>query len=210
METQEKMTLALSPRSVQKKKVRALRREGIVPAVIYGKDVPTTLVQVGRKDLELLYKKMHGTSIIEASLEGKNFPVLIHEVQRDNITASIIHVDFMKVDLKREVTVDVPLNFVGLSPAEKEGKGKVSHDATSITIKCSPADIPSEIEVDVSIILDKHDVIHASDLKLPEGTALGHGVSPDKVIAVLAQTKVAEVVTEAAVEETAAAPAASE
>lgn len=192
METQEKMTLALSPRLIQKKKVRSLRREGIVPAVIYGKDVVTTLVQVGRKDLELLYKKMHGTSIIEANLEGKNIPVLIHEVQRDKLTGAITHVDFMKVDLKREVTVDVPLIFVGVSPAEKDGKGKVSHDAMSITVKCSPSMIPSEIEVDVSVIQDKHDVIHASDIKLSEGVALGHGVSPDKVIAALSQAKFSE------------------
>ncbi len=212
MVTQEKMTLALSPRSVQKKKVRALRREGIVPAVIYGKDVATTLVQVGKKDLELLYKKMHGTSIIEAALEGKKFPVLIHEVQRDKLSGSITHVDFMKVDLKREVTVEVPLNFVGISPAEKEGKGKVGHEATSISIKCSPADIPSEIEVDVSVIQDKHVVIHASELKLPEGAALGHGVSPEKVIAILAQAKFTEVTAEGegAPEQAAAGPAESE
>lgn len=212
MVTQEKITLALSPRTVQKKKVRALRREGIVPAVIYGKDVNAILVQVGKKDLELLYKKMHGTSIIEAGLEGKTFPVLIHQVQRDNMSGSITHVDFLKVDLKREVTVEIQLNFVGVSPAEKDGKGKVGHEATSITIKCSPTMIPSEIEVDVSGIKDKHDVIHASDLKLPEGASLGHGVSPDKVIAILGQAKMAEAAVPAAGEEAAgaAAPAAAE
>lgn len=192
MGTQETITLALAPRTAQKKKVRALRREGIIPAVLYGKGLESTLIQVGQKDLELAYRKMHGTSIIEATLDGNKIPVLIHEVHRGTTKGEILHVDFLKVDLSREVTVEVPLAFTGVSIAEKDGKGKIGHEATSIIIKCPPASIPAEIEVDVTGIKDKHDVIHASDLKLPEGATLGHGVSPDKVIAHLSQSKVTE------------------
>ena len=130
--------------------------------------------------------------LIDAGLEGKTFPVLIHQVQRDNLSGSILHIDFLSVDPKREVTVEVPLVFVGTSPGEKEGKGKVGHEATSISIKCPPDKIPAEIEVDVSVIVDKHDVIHASDLKLPEGATLGHGVSSDKVVAHLSVGKFTE------------------
>ncbi|HNY64386.1 MAG TPA: 50S ribosomal protein L25 [Deltaproteobacteria bacterium] len=204
MGTQEKITLELASRTAQKKKVRALRRDGIIPAVLYGKGLESTLVQVKQKDLEIVYRKMHGTSIIDASLDGKNIPVLIHEVHRDTLKGEILHVDFLKVDLNREVTVEVPLVFVGVSPAEKEGRGKVGHEATSISIKCVPARIPSEIEVDVTGIVDKHDVIHASDLKLPEGATLGHGVSPDKVICHLSQAKLVEAAAPEAAEEVAA------
>ncbi len=207
MGTQDNITLALTPRSVHKKKVRALRREGIIPAVVYGRGFDTTMVQVGQKDFEKAYKKTHGTAIINAGIEGKKLPVLIHAIQRDSINGNILHVDFLKVDLRHEVTVDVPLVFVGDSPAEKEGKGKIGHEATSISLKCPPASIPSEIEVDISSIVDKHDVIHSSDLKLPEGVSLGHGVSEDKVIAVLVQAKFVETPAEAeaAAEEAAAA-----
>lgn len=205
MGTQEKITLALAPRTAQKKKVRALRREGIIPAVLYGKGLESTPIQVGQKDLETAYRKMHGASIIEATLDGKSIPVLIHEVHRDTIKGEILHVDFLKVDLSREVTVEVPLVFTGVSIAETEGRGTVGHEATSIAIKCPPASIPAEIEVDVTPIKDKHDVIHASDLKLPEGASLGHGVSPDKVIAHLSQAKAAEIAAPEA--EEAAAPA---
>lgn len=207
MGTQDNITLALTPRSVHKKKVRALRREGIIPAVVYGRGFDTTMVQVGQKDFEKAYKKTRGTAIINAGIEGKKLPVLIHAIQRDSINGNILHVDFLKVDLRHEVTVDVPLVFVGDSPAEKEGKGKIGHEATSISLKCPPASIPSEIEVDISSIVDKHDVIHSSDLKLPEGVSLGHGVSEDKVIAVLVQAKFVETPAEAeaAAEEAAAA-----
>lgn len=211
MGTQEKIALELAPRTVHKKKVRALRRQGIIPGVIYGKDVDPKPVQVGKKDIEFVFRKMHGTSIIDAGLEGKTLPVLIHEIQRDTVTGSILHIDFLKVDLKREVTVEVPLAFVGTSPGEKEGKGKVGHEATSIAIKCPPDKIPAEIEVDVSVIKDKHDVIHAADLKLPEGASLAHGVSSDKVIAILAHGKFAEAASpEAAQAEEGAAPATPE
>ncbi len=198
METKETFTLNLAPRSIQKKKVRALRRQGIIPCVIYGKDFETTPAQVKSKDFELVYKKTHGTNIIEASLDNKTLNVLIHDIQRDNLSHTILHVDFLKVDLKRDVTVEIPLAFVGESPAEKEGRGKVGHEATSISIKCSPKNIPSEIEVDVSSLVDKHDVIHASDLKLPEGSSLAHSVSEDKVIATMVPAKMAEVLPEEA------------
>jgi large subunit ribosomal protein L25 len=207
MGTQEKIKLTLTTRTAQKKKVRALRREGIVPGVVCGKGLATMPIQVGEKDLELVYKKTHGTSIIDASLEGTAMPLLIHEIHRDKLNGSIIHVDFLKVDLTREVSVEIPLVFMGVAPAEKDGKGKVGHEATSILLKCQPTNIPEEITVDVSVIKDKHDVIHASDLKLPEGASLGHGVSPEKVIAHLSQAKFSETaVPEAGA---AAAPAAA-
>lgn len=207
MGTQETVTLALTPRSVHKKKVRALRREGIIPAVVYGKGFDTAMVQVGRRDFENAYRKTHGAVIIDAGLEGKKLPVLIQAVQRDSLSGDILHIDFLKVDLRQEVTVEVPLVFTGTSPAEKDGLGKIGHEATSISIKCPAAHIPSEIEVDLSAIVDKHDVIHASNLKLPEGAGLAHGVSEDKVIAILVQTRAAEAAAEAEAEKGAEAAA---
>jgi len=210
MGTQEKITLALEPRTAMKKKVRALRREGILPGAICGKGLETMLIQVGKKDFDLVYRKTHGTAIIDGSLKGKKLPLLIHEIRRNTISGEIIHVDFLKVDMKSDITVEIPLMFMGVSPAEKEGKGKIGHEATSILIKCPAAHIPQGIEVDVSVIADKHDVIHAKDLKLPEGASLGHGVSPEKVIAHLSQAKLAETTTAVEAEAEATAPEAAE
>jgi large subunit ribosomal protein L25 len=210
MGTKETLKLDLASRSVQKKKVRALRRQGIIPGVIYGKDFEPKLVQVKQKDFETVYKKSHGTAIIDAGLDGKTIHVLVQELQRDTISQKILHIDFHKVDLSRDVSVEIPLVFVGESPAEKEGTGKIGHEATSIYIKCSPKNIPSEIEVDVSTLQDKHDVIHASDLNLPEGSGLAHGVSEDKVIATVVPARFAEVEAEELPEEEEEAAAAAE
>jgi large subunit ribosomal protein L25 len=207
MGTKETFKLDLDTRSVRKKKVRSLRREGILPGVIYGKGIESMPVQVKEKDFERVYKKSHGTAIIDATIEGKNIHILIQEIQRDTLSQAINHVDFLKVDLKRDVTVDIPLVFVGDSPIEKDGLGKIGQETTSISIKCSPRNIPTEIEVDISSLQDKHDVIHASDLKLPEGSSLAHGVSEEKVIATVVPTKFVEAETEEAAEEGEAAEA---
>jgi len=197
MTAKQELTLEISKRELRKKKVSKLRREGVIPGIIHGKDFEPIHVQVDERTFEQLYKKAHGTSLVNLDLDGKTIQVLIHAVHRDKLRGDPIHVEFLKVDPNRQVTVNVPLVFVGVSPGEKEGKGKVTHEETSIHLKCSPADIPSEIVVDVSGIIDKHDVIHASDLKLPEGVNLGHGVSEKKVIASLVTTRVAEAAPEA-------------
>ena len=193
MAAKQKLNLDVSERALRKKNVGKLRRQGVIPGIIHGKDFEPVHVQVDERAFELLYRKAHGTALVNLKLDGKTVQVLIHAVQRDKLRGTALHIEFLKIDPKRQVTVDVPLVFVGVSPGEKEGKGKVAHEETSVHLKCSPADIPSEIEVDVSGIIDKHDVIHASDLKLPEGVHLGHGVSEKKVIAMLVTTRVAEV-----------------
>jgi large subunit ribosomal protein L25 len=208
MTAKQELTLEISERELRKKKVSKLRREGVIPGIIHGKDFEPIHVQVGERTFEQLYKKAHGTSLVNLQLSGKTIQVLIHAVHRDKLRGDPIHVEFLKVDPNRQVTVNVPLVFIGVSPGEKEGKGKVTHEETSIHLKCSPADIPSEIVVDVSSIIDKHNVIHASDLKLPEGVNLGHGVSDKKVIASLVTTRAAE--AEAAPEAEAVAAAAPE
>jgi large subunit ribosomal protein L25 len=203
MTAKQELTLEISERELRKKKVSKLRRQGVIPGIIHGKDFEPIHVQVDERTFEQLYRKAHGTSLVNLELDGKTIQAIIHAVHRDKLRGEAIHVEFLKVDPNRQITVDVPLVFVGVSPGEKEGKGKVTHEETSIHLKCSPADIPSEIVVDVSGIIDKHDVIHASDLKLPEGVNLGHGVSEKKVIASLVTTRIVEAAPEA--EEVAAA-----
>lgn len=193
MAGQEKLTLEVSLRSLMKKKVGRLRRQGIVPAVVHGKDFEPIFVQVDEHDFEMLYRKAHTTSIVSLNMGSRAEDVLIHHVTRDKLTGRPVHIEFLKVDPTRVVTVEVPLVFTGTSAAEKEGRGKITHEETSILVRCTPDRIPSAIEVDVSSIKGKHDVIHAGDLALPEGVHLGPHVSEKKVIAYLSTARGAEV-----------------
>ncbi|HDP25957.1 MAG TPA: 50S ribosomal protein L25 [Deltaproteobacteria bacterium] len=192
------LSLEVSERTLHKKKVRQLRREGLIPGVIHGKDFVSTPVQVNAKAFEQIYKKVHGTSIVDLSVEGKKVPVLFHSLHRDKMNRNILHIEFLKVDLARDVTVEVPIVLTGNSPLEKDGTGRVSQEEMSIHLKCSPAHIPSEIVVDISVMQEKNDSILASDLHLPEGVSLGHGVSEDKVIAMVVSTRYLEVEAEEA------------
>ncbi|MGC9323156.1 MAG: 50S ribosomal protein L25 [Desulfomonilia bacterium] len=192
MGSKEKLNLMVSERSLSRKKVNQLRRDGIIPGVVHGKDFESTPVQVDSKSFEKVYKKSHGTSIVTLKIDGKTVPVLVHSIQRNKLNKDILHIEFLKIDLARDVTVEVPIIFEGTCPAEKEGKGRVSHEEMSIHLKCTPAHIPSEIVVDVSVLKEKHDSIHASDLKLPEGVSLAHGVSENKVIATVVPSRYIE------------------
>ncbi|HPC46900.1 MAG TPA: 50S ribosomal protein L25 [Deltaproteobacteria bacterium] len=195
-------TLEVAERELRKKKVGKLRRQGLVPGVVHGKGFEPVFVQVDEHDFELLYRKAHTTSIVNLKSGRQSEKVLIHNVSRDKLTGRPVHIEFLKVDPNRQVTVEVPIVFTGTSPAEKEGRGKITHEETTIRLRCTPADIPEAIEVDVSVIKDKHDVIHAGDLRLPQGVTLGHGVNEKKVIASLVAAR--------AVEAAEAAPAGTE
>ncbi|MCD6569968.1 MAG: 50S ribosomal protein L25 [Deltaproteobacteria bacterium] len=187
-------TLEVDLRSIKKKKVGRLRREGIIPAVIYGKTTSSTPIQVGYKDFEAVYKKIGGTSILNLRIKGEDRQrdTLIHTIQRHILSQKILHIDFLEVDVGKPVTVEVPIVFKGKSPVEEAGKGRIGQEATYIYVKALPMNIPSEIEVDVSIIENTDQVIHGSDLKLPEGVTLASDSEKDTVIATVVLPRVAE------------------
>ena len=107
MRAQEK--LDVSKRTAMKKKVNALRRQDIIPGVIFGKGIESLPVQVRYKEFEQLFKKIHGTSMFDLNVEGESMKALVQSLQRDKFSHKIRHIDFHKVDLKEKVAVEVPL-----------------------------------------------------------------------------------------------------
>src|SRR5512137_2385083 len=127
MPAKKTITLEVSDRSLRKKKVEKLRRQGLIPGIIHGKDFEPLHVQVDETAFEQVYKRSRGTSLVNLKLDDKTIQVLIHTIQKDKLSHAVRHVEFLKIDLNRQVTVEVPLVFVGESIGEKEGKGKVTH-----------------------------------------------------------------------------------
>jgi large subunit ribosomal protein L25 len=175
--------LDVSRRTTMKKKVDALRRQDIIPGVIFGKGFEPLPVQVPYKDFEQLFKKIHGASMFDLNVEGVSMKVLVHALQRDKLNHRIRHIDFHKVDLKEKVSVEVPLVLIGQSPLEDDGLGVVSQQGMTLHVKCLPKDIPGEIEVDRSLINTKDGVIHASDIKLPKGVSLASEAEKERILA---------------------------
>ena len=162
------LELTLDAREAQGKANKRLRREGIVPGVVYGKGEGSTNVQVEAKTFEVLYRAAGKTSVVKFRLPGASRATsgFIKSVQRHPLSGRAIHVDYYLVNLNVEMEVDVPLVFTGEAPAVEETGGTLLHNLSSVRVKALPADIPHEIEVNVSTLVSLDVAIHVADLSL--------------------------------------------
>ena len=141
----EKLKLTGQKRSVTGRKVKQLRKQGILPANIYGKKITSKSVQVPVKAFKDVFSKAGETSLVDLEVDGKSVPVLIHNIQYDPITSFPLHADFFQVDLKEKVTAKVPIVFVGESPAVKDKVGVLLTLITEVEVEALPADLPDKI-----------------------------------------------------------------
>jgi large subunit ribosomal protein L25 len=181
-----------------KSAARRLRREGLVPAIIYGKGFDALPIAVDARELQRLFAEgVHGTSLLRLHLDGKasrNSPVvMIKEVQRNLLNGQLLNVDFHKISLTEKVTAQVPVVLVGESPAVRQG-GTLEHLLREIQVECLPTEIPDHIEVDASSLEMGHS-IHVSDLQIPPAVTVLTGT--EEVVAVMAAPKVVEEVAPA-------------
>ncbi len=162
------LELTLDAREAQGKANKRLRREGLVPGVVYGKGEESTNVQVEAKTFETLYRAAGRTSVVKFRLPGGSRATsgFIKSVQRHPLTGRAIHVDYYLVNLKVEMEVDVPLVFTGEAPAVEATGGTLLHNLSSIHVKALPTDIPHEVEVNVSVLTSLDVAIHVRDLNL--------------------------------------------
>ena len=182
------------------RKVRALRKAGVVPANIFGKKIKSLAIQIEVKSLKDVLKKAGETNLIDVVIEGeKTHPVLVAGYSQDPVDGSLLHVDFHEVDLNVKTTAMVPLKAVGESEAVKAGNVLVLQ-RNEIEVEALPADLPNEIEVDITTLTEVGSTIHAKDLKLDRS----------KVTLMVEDEEVIATVQEPAQEEAPAAPAEGE
>jgi len=191
----DRLNLSLENRTLVGKKVGRLRRDGIIPATVYGKGVSPISVQMNARAFNDTYRHSGRTGLIDLSIPGqKGISVFVHNLQRHPVTRNIIHVDFLAVDLRIEVTVDVPVHITGESELVKRGDALLNQVLTSLAVRALPADIPSSIEVDVSGLDSFEKSIHVGDLSLD---TKGEIVTPaDELVVSLTQAREEEEVVE--------------
>lgn len=182
--------------------VRALRREGWVPGVMYGFGAEPRSLKVREKDLGLLLKTLESEhSLIGVSFGGgEDHTVLIREVQHHPIREEILHVDFMRVSADRLLRVGVPVVLTGIPIGVKDFGGILEHFLREVEVECLPGDIPEHIEVNVEELM-VGDALHLSDLTVEKVTILG---DPSAAICVVARPTIMKEATEAAPEAAAA------
>lgn len=160
----DKLTLTASIRKIVGKKVNKLRKEGIVPANIYGVDFKSTSVSLHAKEFIKIYRNARETGIVYTKLDGKEVPVLIKNVQRHPVTEVILHVDLRKIDLTKKIQTEVPVKTVGISEAVAQKAGVLLTQSESLLVEALPKDIPHQIEIDISTIKEIGQEIKVSNL----------------------------------------------
>src|SRR5436190_6625244 len=162
------LEITAEPRSATGKRNRQLRRTGRLPAVVYGKDTESLAIQVEAKAFDILYRAAGRTSLVKLQLDGQSKSAIIREVQRHPLSRHPLHVDFLVVDLAQEMEVDVPLVFTGEPPAVELTGGTLMTPIGHLRVRALPAEMPHEITVDVTSLVDLEASLHVRDLIIPE------------------------------------------
>jgi large subunit ribosomal protein L25 len=164
---------------------RRLRREGRVPAIVYGGEAAPQQVDLDHNEIyHLLRKEAFHSSVLTMNVDGQKQMCLLRDVQRHAYKLQILHVDFQRVDATHKIHQKVPLHFVNadIAPGVKTEGGIVSHVMTEVDVKCLPGDLPAFIEVDLKDLSSGHS-IHVSQLPLPKGVEVVHHGEGDPVVA---------------------------
>ena len=197
--------LEVRPRTVLGKKVGALRREGRLPGVVFGGHAESTPVETDTSTFQKGYRRWGQTTLLSLTgLDGGEVPVLVHDVSREPRTGSLLHVDFARVSLTEKTHAEVPLHFVGESPAVRTHGGVMVHALSEIRIEAFPQDIPHQIDVDLSKIEQIDDALYVRDLVV-DATKIEILNDADQVVAKAVAPRAEEVVAPVAAAEGVAA-----
>ncbi|WP_417581931.1 50S ribosomal protein L25/general stress protein Ctc [Nitrincola sp.] len=164
---------------------RRLRRQGMVPGIVYGTDTPVAVSVVGKDLYRMLLEDGFYSSILSVRLDGNDTLVIIKDLQRHPAKPVVLHVDFQRIDDKQKIKIQVPLNFVNFEKsAASKAAAKFAPEASTAEVLCLPKDLPEALDVDLTNI-EMGQIAHLSDIVLPEGVdivALRRGEDHDQGI----------------------------
>jgi len=186
------MEIKAQPRKILGKKVKALRREGQIPAVIFGQGKPSLAITVDEKEFLSAFAEAGEATLVDLQVEGEEpRKVLITEVQDHPLTRHPLHVNFHEVNLSEKVTTMVPIETVGESPIVKTGDGILLQVLDEVEVECLPMDLPPEIKVDISNLTEIDQSITVKDLNLDRGK-VAIKASPEELVLKIDYAQMAE------------------
>ncbi len=186
----EKVVIQAEKRDVVGKQVKALRRAGKLPAVIYGRHTEPVNVSLDDHAASLALGRITSSSLVTIQLDGTEYPALVREKQRDYIKNHLLHVDFLAVSLDEKLRATVSVHFIGVSPAVKDYSAVLVHNLEELDVECLPADLPERIDVDISILAKIGDGIRVKDVRVSDKVRLLD--DPETMVAVATMPKVEE------------------
>lgn len=192
------MELKATTRELLGKKVKALRAMGTMPAELFGHGVKNQHLSISQKDFAKTYKAAGEHELVSISVEnGTSVPTLITNAQRDAISGVFLSADFYAVRMDEKLTVNIPIEFIGEAPAEKNGF-PIIKVLDEVQVETLPANMPHKFTVDLSALTDIGTSIHVKDVKVPKGVEIL--LADDAVIATVGEKTAEEVAPEPAAE----------
>lgn len=168
----DQIVIDAQKRNVIGKQVKALRRTGMIPGVLYGPEFEPLHLQIPWSHLRPSLLAAGGSKIVQLNLEGEEYNALVRDVQRAPVRGDVLHVDFYRVRMDVEITTDVPIVMFGDTAKIDDAGGVVVQEMNTITVQCLPGALPSEIQVDVSGLKEVGDSVLVADLPTFEGVTL--------------------------------------
>ncbi len=143
----------------------SLRKQGMIPAIVYGQTKQTEHLAISFSDFVKAFKKAGESTLLDLVVDGKTKSVIIQDIQKHYLTGKAIHADFYEVSMTEKLKAHVALEFTGIPKAVKELGGTLVTVISEIEVECLPADLPHNISIDISGLATFEDAIHVSDLK---------------------------------------------
>ncbi len=193
------LTLTVKIRKILGKKTKSLRKTGLLPAILYGPKIKTIPLEVDLKEFEKVYQEAGESSLIQISVGGEKFLVLIHAVEIDAISQRPIHIDFYQPKLDEEITATVPLIFEGIAAAVRDLGGTLVKNIHELEVKALPQNLPHEIKADISKLKTLEDNILIKDLIVSKEVKILK--APDEMVAFVSEPEKIEEELEKPIEE---------
>jgi len=184
--------LVVELREILGKRVARLRRQGVLPANIYGHGLESVSVQVAGEEFERLMRASTANEVIDVKVAGERStrPVVVHKIQRNPLTSAALHADFYQVSLREKMRAAVPIMVTGQSEAVETYNGVLVHALDEISIEALPLDIPTHLEVDISVLAELESSVHVRDLVVPGNVTVLN--EPDAVVVKVESPRVME------------------
>jgi large subunit ribosomal protein L25 len=194
----DEVVIQANRREVLGKKVGALRREGKLPAVVYGSKIESIPITLDMRYASQTLEKLSPSALVVVDVDGEQHYTLVRDKQRNPVRRSIIHVDFQAVSLTETVRADLNINLIGEAPAIETYLGIVVPSLEQLSIESLPKDLPDKIDVDISGLMEIGDSILVGDLVVPDGVEV---LSDPEEVVVVVIAQAAEEVEEVEEEE---------
>jgi large subunit ribosomal protein L25 len=204
----EKVVLKATKREALGRQVGALRRAGKLPAVLYGHGIASTPIMLEAHEATLKLSHLTSSSLMMIDLDGKEYPALVREKQRDYLKNRLLHVDFQVISMTEKITTKVGIELTGTAPVVKAFSAVIVTVLNELEIECMPQDLPERVVIDISGLTEVGAAIHVRDVVISDRVKiLG---DPAETIVVASATREEKAVAEEAPAEEEAAPEESE